>query len=668
MIVNCPKCSTKLSLDDSLIKGKKVKVRCAICQDIFSAGPLPDASLGMGADMDLDLNLDLSELGDLEAGLEDALSETPDERLSPLADSGDLDLNLPNLDDLEDGLESAMSPPGGAPQPAAPQAARPPEPPLIADEDTLGDLGDLVDDDIALAADEAPSAKPADDDMGELPDLAAEIADDLGGSALDKEKDEDTLDLDLDLDLPGIEDAAPRAVAPASDDEEDPEAVARALASVTGPDAGQEVDLSEPVTKEDLTLDLGNLEAPPEEAPLAAGDGELDLDLDMDLGAGEGALDKDLDLDLGDMGEGLQPEPTAAGGQDLDLGDLDLGGDEGPDLGATQKAMSVPDELGDLDTDFDLETPSIQEAATGEHDLAIDLDSFELTSDDADTLAAGRDAEQIPDHDKPVMEMDFDLEETMEMAPAAAARKQAAAQDFQAQEPTEVSAPPQRDLQETVALDRPFVDEVEQPAPFQEEELGPDQDTQESFAPEEDEAYMPPPVAPARNWATIGAVIVLVLAVVGIGGYFASKFLEEKEPVAVMAPADDMGIRNLTITTVAGHLEENETAGQIVVLRGTIKNEYPQARSNIQIYAELFDGQSNVVAEEWATAGIYIANQEFRSQSMQELVDRFTGKLDPAPMSIKPGEEAHFTVIFFNPPQNVSEYAVQPIGSSPAGI
>ncbi|MDI6795549.1 MAG: zinc-ribbon domain-containing protein, partial [Desulfatibacillaceae bacterium] len=196
MIVNCPKCATKLSLDDSLVKGKKVKVRCAVCQDIFSAGPLPDASLGLGADLDLDLNLDLSELGDLEAGLEDALSEAPEERLSPLADSGDLDLNLPNLDDLEDGLASAMSSPGGESQPAAPQAARPPEPPLIDDEDTLGELGDLSDDDLALSADEEPSAKPA-DDMGELPDLAAEIEDGLGGDSpsqdLLADKDEDTL-------------------------------------------------------------------------------------------------------------------------------------------------------------------------------------------------------------------------------------------------------------------------------------------------------------------------------------------------------------------------------------------------------------------------------------------------------------------------------------------
>ncbi|MDI6795550.1 MAG: DUF3426 domain-containing protein, partial [Desulfatibacillaceae bacterium] len=504
---------------------------------------------------------------------------------------------------------------------------------------------------------EGPAAKPV-DDMGELPDLAAEIEDDMGG----KEKDEDTLDLDLDLDLPGIEDVAASPAAAASDDE-DPEAVARALASVAGPDAGQEVDLSEPATKEDLTLELGDLEAPAQEEPLAAGDGELDLDLDMDFGAGEEASgDQDLDLDLGDMEDGQQPEPLAAGGQDLDLGDLDLGDDAGLDLGKTQKASSAADGLGDFDTDFELEAPAMEPAAQDGQDLAIDLDSFELTSDDADTLAGGQDFEQIPGHDQPVMDVDFDLEETMEMDPGAAARKQAAAQ-----EPTEVSAPPARDLQETVALDRPFVDEQEQAVPMQEEDFGADQQTQESFAPEED-TFMPPPVAPSRNWAAIGAVIVLVLAVVGIGGYFASKFLGEKEPVAVMAPVDDMGIRNLTITKVAGHLEENENAGQIVVLRGTIKNEYPQARSNIQIYAELFDGQNNVVAEEWAAAGIYIANQEFRSQPMQELVDRFTGKLDSAPVSVKPGEEAHFTVIFFNPPQNVSEYSVQPIGSSPAGI
>ena len=733
MIVTCPNCSTGLSLDDSLIKGKQVKVRCANCRHVFPVGPVASRSASRKVADDLDLNLELPDLPDLEEGLDEALASSGGK--APAAEP-DLRLDLPDLSDLESGLDddlAAMTP--KAPEPPPPPRPKAPAPPKKAappplEDDSLGELGDLEDDDLATAPPEKPSkpsAMAADDDLGELPDLAGEIEDALGGPpttskeddlgelgalfgedegpsgkaddldldlpGLEAEAPEDrggteelSLDLDLDLDMPGLgmEEEAPSRK---RDDVEDEDDVRKALAAIEGSDMGDELSLDLPGAPPlDATMELSLPDLEPEEeasAPPPKGD-DMDLGLD-DLG------------DLGDLGDFEEEAPAKgaapAGDLELSLDDLgDLGDlESGPsDVSGDELSLSLDDEpplspgkpsgkpdaleggIDDLDLgdfgdlgDLEAEEPAAAAATTASSsdDLAIDLDGFELSMD------AAEEAAPKPAAKPSSMDLEFDSEETMDMEPGKPGAKPAPPPP-----PTMEVPHPSFDAQATMAFEESFVSEDRpyQPAMEEIEETFTDEAAEE--APEERAAK------PARRprkpfpWKIVLALILAVAVLAGIA-ILAAKILYRPAPPPPVAVEDTFGTLHLSIAAneVEARKETNlKAGGDIIVVVGQLTNNYKEARSNLQVTAELFDDTGKAV--EGATESVYCGNtptvKDMRTLSTEEISVRLQKAAgdDNTNAVIPPGGKIGFTIVFFEPPKNVAEVSVEPLKSLPAPI
>lgn len=722
MIVTCPNCSTGLSLDDSLLKDKQVKVRCANCRHVFPVGPVSSRTASRKAADDLDLNLELPDLPDLEEGLDEALASSGGK--APSAEP-DLRLDLPDLSDLESGLDDDLAaPPPKAPEPPPkPKAAPPPKkaapPPL--EDDSLGELGDLEDDDLAdapPAKSAAPSVALGDEDLGELPDLAGEIEDALGGPpATSKEDDlgdlgellmeeegpsgkadeldldlpgleaeapadkggteELSLDLDLDLDMPGLdmEDAPP---ARKKDDVENEDDVRKALAAIEGGDMGEELSLDLPdAPPMDATMELSLPDLEPEEglqAPASKAGGDMDLDLgDLgDLGdleaeapAPEGAAgDLQLSLDdLGDLGD-LESGPEVSGGE------LSLSLDDEPSL-SLDKPSGKPAEggLDDLDLgdfgdlgDLEAEEPSEPAAsAAGGDDLAIDLDGFELSMDAAEE-AAPKPAQQSSS-----MDLEFDSEETMDMEPGKPGAKAAPPPP-----PTMEVARPAFDAQATMAFEESFISEGRPPQPAIEEieETFGDEAAAVEEEPEEIPAKAPRKPRKPFPWKIVLAFIVAVAVLAGIA-MLAAKILYRPAPPPPVAVEDTQGTLHLSIAPneVEARKETNlKAGGDIIVVVGQIANNYKEARSNIQVAAELFDDTGKPVE---GVESVYCGNtptvKDMRTLTEEEISVRLQKAAgdDNTNAIVPPGGKIGFTIVFFEPPKNVAEVSVEPLKSMP---
>ncbi len=710
MIVNCPNCSIGLSLDENIIKDKQVKVRCANCQHIFPVGPVAQRPAGRKAVEDLDLGLDLPDLPDLEEGLDEALASRGGRMPKP---DDDLRLDLPDLSELESGLEDDLveqapsRPPEPAPEkpkaaPPRPQAPPPPPkkaapPPL--EDDSLGELGDLEDED--LASSEAPAAKAAakpsalgDEDLGELSDFASEIDDALGAAPPSAEKGEaelgdlgelalgddlasgktealelelpgleptetmmgpgaaakggeEELSLDLELELPGLEEEKPKAAV--RPDVEDEDEVKRALAAIEGPDAGQELTLDLPGAPSlDATMELGLPDLEPEEAaPAPAGGeaGELSLDLDDlgDLGelsleeeAAPAAAEKELSLDLEEA-----PAPAAKPAAKDDLGDLGELGDLG--------------DLGDLELDeaAPAEAPAAPSAVD---DMAIDLDGFELSMDAAEPETAAA---------KPAasMDLEFDAEETFDMEPGKPGAKEAPP-------PPPPESRPSFDAQATMAIDEPFEAVPPPPRP-----AAPEIEEEEEEAPEE----IPEKAAPKKErrarrafpWRAILAAAVIILILAGLA-ILAARILYRPAPPPQPAAVDTQGAVYLSIAEneVEAHLESNQKEGPIVVVVGQLTNKYKEARGGIQVEGELYDSAGKQIeGVEIVYCGNTPSAKEMRTLSADELSKRLENPAgdDNRNLVVPPGGKIPFTIIFYDVPKNVAEVVVVPIKSGVAG-
>lgn len=396
MIVTCEGCETSFHVGDGLVKPSGSKVRCSKCRHVFTAyAPAQEAD----SIEPLTLTDELPP-----AAASDGVS-------APDGIESELDALFASSEMAETGL-SADDPP----------------PELLNVEELIG---------------------------------SAEQEEGILGGASPEEEGEHELDLDLDLDV--IEEAGD--VAEVTDDRGHPEVATGTEAADHGGE--RELDFSldlEPVAEpengellppalDELEIDLDALDDVEEvsaSAPESSQTGpetdheELDLDLDLeslgledsDLGEGEfvdmaagddadsagvdlpepgendvPALD-DMGLDLGMEAEsaGSEADDQAAGGDELDLSDLEKML-EGGEVMAAEKSEPAEEPI-DLDLDLDLQTEVLPADQSAEEAEDLDLGAIAAELDTGDSSAIEKEAEDL--------DLDF-LSETEHAEPESAA-------------------------------------------------------------------------------------------------------------------------------------------------------------------------------------------------------------------------------------------------------
>lgn len=116
------------------------------------------------------------------------------------------------------------------------------------------------------------------------------------------------------------------------------------------------------------------------------------------------------------------------------------------------------------------------------------------------------------------------------------------------------------------------------------------------------------------------------------------------------------------------YFRENQEAGNILIITGMVRNSFPDRRSFIRLRGHLLDAGGRTLADRFIYAGNIISEDDLRTLPIKEIYSRLNikGGQDGRNLNIESGREIPFMLVFDKLPEGMSEYRVDPVGSSPA--
>ncbi len=192
---------------------------------------------------------------------------------------------------------------------------------------------------------------------------------------------------------------------------------------------------------------------------------------------------------------------------------------------------------------------------------------------------------------------------------------------------------------------------------------------------EEEEPVLPTPVIKKRRrpGPLMSILILILLLVVAASAlvFFMPELLPESIPF-LKRPAKeqalDMGTKRLSFRNLEGSFVDASTAGKLFVVTGSISNNYPDKRSFIRLRSNILDSKGKIAKSKIVYAGNPISNNDLQTLSMEEINKKLLNKAgrNNINMNIPPNGSIPFMFILDNLPEDVSEFTVEAISSSPA--
>lgn len=237
-------------------------------------------------------------------------------------------------------------------------------------------------------------------------------------------------------------------------------------------------------------------------------------------------------------------------------------------------------------------------------------------------------------------------------------------------------------IKEVTQVQAVEISEMEE-EPFGDKEDEEELSTRELFdqTPETDESLDEigvPHVAPSRKTKKGGSkgLLILFIIVLLLGGaayiYFlrpdlipeSLSFLktEQKQPTV------DMDVSKITFNKdVDGFFVEESRAGKLYVVKGSIRNDFSSKRSYILIKGVILDDESKPIRHKLAYAGNTFTKQELATMPMKNIDNSLRNRKgkNNTNIDIAPGASVPFMIVFENLPENISEFEVGMVSSSP---
>lgn len=195
---------------------------------------------------------------------------------------------------------------------------------------------------------------------------------------------------------------------------------------------------------------------------------------------------------------------------------------------------------------------------------------------------------------------------------------------------------------------------------------------EEILEPEERSYAAPRPKRSARP--RVLPIVLLVFALVAVGAAAAVIWAPELLPdslSALKAPTSssvpDPGVSRLMVSSVKGYFIDSEKAGQLFIVRGKTTNNYPEARSFIRLEGCILDTKGKVVRKKLVYAGNIFPDEVIKQKPIKEIDSSMQNRfgMDKRNFNVSPGTSVPFLFVFEDLPENISEYTVEKLSSSP---
>jgi predicted Zn finger-like uncharacterized protein len=123
----------------------------------------------------------------------------------------------------------------------------------------------------------------------------------------------------------------------------------------------------------------------------------------------------------------------------------------------------------------------------------------------------------------------------------------------------------------------------------------------------------------------------------------------------------------LILQGVSGSFIPSQKFGPIFVVRGEVRNEYPENRSFLQLRGTILDEKGEKVASRESYAGNLPGNEVLAGlapEQVEGLLQNRSGT-EVSNVGVTPGKAVPFLIVFHGLPESISEFTVEAVGSSP---
>ncbi len=131
--------------------------------------------------------------------------------------------------------------------------------------------------------------------------------------------------------------------------------------------------------------------------------------------------------------------------------------------------------------------------------------------------------------------------------------------------------------------------------------------------------------------------------------------------------APDPGTRRLSFEDVNGGFVVSQKSGKLYVVRGMVINNYPKTRSFIRVKCAILDDDGRSAKMKVAYAGNTFNDEKLKSLPMEEIDSAMEKRygMNRNNFNIAPGSRIPFMIVFKELPENLSEFEVVAVSSSP---
>ncbi len=277
--------------------------------------------------------------------------------------------------------------------------------------------------------------------------------------------------------------------------------------------------------------------------------------------------------------------------------------------------------------------------------------------------------EQIEAEDQPTIVVSAEEQEALEEGTEAGQEEEMGFDDAFEEEPMEDIEDLEAEYQETPLEEAETIDmEV---APIEDSEEQAEEESLNSTEPGE-------ALTEKKKAGKSKTLLIFVLIIAGLLGiaFAVSQWMPELVSDFLTLPttkqadkqkSTDMGASRLEILTVNGSFVDSEKAGRLFVIRGKVRNSYPKSRSFILVKGNILDNKGQVVKEKSAYAGNAFQENELLRLPLEEINRAMENRhgTDQENLDVKPGTTVDFAIVFEKLPENLSEFTVGAVSSSP---
>ena len=116
------------------------------------------------------------------------------------------------------------------------------------------------------------------------------------------------------------------------------------------------------------------------------------------------------------------------------------------------------------------------------------------------------------------------------------------------------------------------------------------------------------------------------------------------------------------VSNLIGYYETGAASGKMFIIKGQVTNEGTLRKTGVRVHAALLDAQSRKLAEKTVYAGNIIAGDAIRQATREKIDAAMSNPMGGglANMDISPGKAVPFMVVFFDAPDGIDSYRLEP--------